>query len=179
MIKPLFILGFSQKSLPSRLIQWWTRSKFNHVALVYNPYKCLIIESRFGEGVSINPIDKHVKPNDEIYIYYIFLPKNKYNQIMNFLVQRIGAKYDWTGILGFIFKMDIEDRYKFFCSELIYDAFLAANIHLLNADSGFKIDPQTLLYSPFLKFFKKFKVNQKETVCFQLYNTIQLFYKNQ
>jgi len=66
----------------------------------------------------------------------------------------MGKKYDYKGILGYVNSKVHEDSNRFYCSELIYKAFLAAGINFWNRDMKY-ISPDRLVTQNEVKLIKK------------------------
>lgn len=104
--------------LLSRLIKWWTRSKYYHVELVVNDKR---ISSDIERDVMVR--SKHlVDPTDSgdaVYNTTVTVTKEQYEILMRWLTKVNGSKYDTLGILlSQILKSRVDDPNKWFCSEL-------------------------------------------------------------
>jgi uncharacterized protein YycO len=68
-----------------------------------------------------------------------------------FLVKQVGRKYDYLGVLGFVFRApSLHRRKKWFCSELVAEAYAYAAYPLLRSPS-YKVYPGMLAASPMLR----------------------------
>lgn len=117
------------------LIKWWTKSKYSHVELVIkhgeNPKNWRWISSENFIGVRSKLIQYNPDNWD-----FIKLTNLNEQDTLDFLNDKIGAKYDWKGIfLSNIFKLEQHDVDKWFCSELCFAALIKGgyfDINLLN-----------------------------------------------
>ena len=97
--------------------------------------------------------DVHTE-NTKFDIFHIEVTEKQYNDFNLYIESKIGNKYDFMGILGFIIKSDIQNKNKSFCSELIFDSLQHIGINLLNYTKPYKVKPSLLIKSPLLKVFK-------------------------
>ena len=68
---------------------------------------------------------KYHTEGTEIDMFYIEVTKEQKDNIESFLHSKIGLKYDYKGIFGFISKIQyMESKNKWFCSEILFEAFL-------------------------------------------------------
>ncbi|MEM3407863.1 MAG: YiiX/YebB-like N1pC/P60 family cysteine hydrolase [Nitrososphaerota archaeon] len=140
-LKPGDIILFSGESWISKSIQWFTDSKWNHVAFyVGDGY---IIEST-EVGVEKNLLKNRLKHCNELLVRRCILIQRE--EDINFLILKahdmIYRGYDFLQFLGlgiyFLFrKIGIRLRFlvpnsrqRFICSEFIYFLFLHIGIHI-------------------------------------------------
>lgn len=98
-----------------RLIQWWTKSKYSHVEIVYNNLWYSSSPRDYGvrqKEIEMNPehwdlFDIEIDP-------ILFL---------TFFYDTVGMDYDWTGIfLSQVLHINVEDKKRYFCSEWCAEA---------------------------------------------------------
>ncbi len=112
--------------------QGYQGQKFSHVGLVNRMGKTVMVIEAVGAGVRMIPLDSFVKrtPNK----MYVGRVKKEYTRFIKkairFSVQQIGKPYDDAFIYG---------NGKYYCSELIYDAFQYAN----HGKPFFQLEPMT------------------------------------
>lgn len=114
--------------LLDRLVQWWTKSPYSHCELVIDGVA--YSSSPRDGGMRTKVIDFNPNHWD---IIPISADKDACKKWFN---DRLGAKYDWLGLLGFIIPMRLESPYRWFCSEAIASA--------LGLPHPWKITPDTL-----------------------------------
>jgi len=124
--------------IDDKLIAWWTRGDYSHVELVINNNVMISSSGRDG-GVRIK---KHTYNTDQWkYISIDIEPK----YIKEFYEQTKNDKYDFLGILGFIFP--IKDRTnKWFCSEWVSNVLKISGCKKLFTLEPSKISPNELYY---------------------------------
>ena len=104
--------------LIEQAIKIWTRSKYFHVEMIIKDV-----------WVSTNPTAGAVymntlQPLNDNYDYFdVDVDGRRINKVMDFLNAQVGKKYDYWGLFfSTVFTMNVEDRNKWFCSELIAEA---------------------------------------------------------
>jgi len=107
-------------------IKWWTKSKYFHVEMIIN-----------NKWISSNPgvgsvYIRDLAPLKENYDYFeIEVDGRKEKKVMRFLESQVSKKYDYWGLIfSTIFTLNIEDRNKWFCSELVSEALKNFGIKL-------------------------------------------------
>lgn len=145
------------KSLISRIIQVINWSPYSHAAWI-DPLDGTVIEAWHRGGVThVKDISTNHTKGTEVEIYSVEGETEEYRQIIrHFLKNQIGAKYDFAGIIGFIIRKNIQRKNKWFCSELIAQAYQNANLPILNLPSN-KIYPGMLVASPRLRLISGVK----------------------
>lgn len=149
-----YILASKGKSLPSKIIRWWQFGyPYTHIAyvleLMEDPY---VIEAWKGE-VRKGFFSAHHTKGTEFAIFSVEVLPSQKEAIEGFLLEQIGKKYDWLGILGFPFRSkNLQDPDRWFCSELVFYAFKQAGVGLLRDTHPSEVSPRLFLKSPFLRF---------------------------
>lgn len=152
------VLEAGGNSFISRMIRYFTKSKFSHVEVLFDGG--FTVGSREFSGVVHGTINDFIKP-----VYFFFydginqkplrLTKQQHDKIISFLQDSIGKKYDYKGIWGYLSnrrERNCPDSY--FCSELVFEAFNHAGIRFLNREGGHFITPQNIAESLLLKEVK-------------------------
>ena len=148
------ILLFKGRGLISKAIQWGTNSKYSHVAVCVNAEMNLLIEAQ-GK---VRAADIRTMKD-----YDIFRIKkgHKYslNEVISFLVSKLNQKYDYAGVifLGImkLFRLKkLANKWQkdrdYFCSELVYEAFKAGGLEIVNKESG-AVSPADIANSDVVK----------------------------
>ncbi len=113
---------FKGKSLLSKLIKFWTRSEYSHVAFLLDDDT--LIECWGNSVFNVKwqivspPFKNHIK-GTPIEIWSLNVSKQEYEFIKNFMLC-LGLSsfpYDYTGVLSFVLKVEKHNRCGFFCSE--------------------------------------------------------------
>lgn len=131
----------------SKLISKYTDSSYSHVCCYVGNKK--IIEASIG-GVQVNHINKYVNytiirynnPNRSTY---------KLNKAVKWMKSQQGKGYDYLGLVGILFstilKKDrniLDGKNRYWCSELIADGYIQANMDLDVCKSTYKVSPADL-----------------------------------
>lgn len=87
--------------------------------------------------------------------FYVEATKEQAEKFHKFMLDRVGKhRYDYVGVLGFAIRSkDMQRDDSYFCSELIFEAFLYVGITLLNYTKPQRVSPALLIRSPLLKEF--------------------------
>lgn len=137
-------LGFStdKQDYISRLIRFFTWSKFSHVVLI-NPDGSSYIESTHGVGVRELPISEFLKKGCVKFgtIYHPFPGK-----VWELVKGEIGKPYDDLYIYGWLCRRNWQDDAKWACCELVPAMAARAGYPIIREDCFTKITPE-LLYS--------------------------------
>lgn len=150
------VVLFKGKSFISRLIRWQTRSEYSHAAVLVeettagHPVMGFVIESMEGVGVRA----AQWKAAEDADVFEVEgLSELEKTRVLKFLNEQVGKKYDWLMVLRFISRRQ-ESRAtsgKWFCSELVFAAFLKAGVELLARTEAWEVSPGLLARSPWLK----------------------------
>ena len=119
-----------KKHLFNRAVSWWTRGPYSHVELILDDG--ISVSSSFMDGgVRYKHIDYTSTENWD-FIDIGSEPEGIRDRIYEILDQ----KYDWMGLIGFVFRRVGDDRKKKFCSETV--------MYLLGYSDSWRFDPNTL-----------------------------------
>jgi hypothetical protein len=115
-----------------QVTEGYAGNKFSHVGLVNRMGKTVTVIEAVGGGVRMIPLDSFLKrTNNKMYVGRV---KKQYTRFIKkaitFSVRQIGTPYD---------DVFLYDNKKYYCSELIYDAFLYAN----HNKPFFRLEPMT------------------------------------
>lgn len=120
-------------SLAIRLRTW---SRYPHVAAVM-PDKRYIIEARGGHGVIKTPY--HEFKSRYKRTLETHMPVVNAEQAYEFLHSKLGADYDYEAFWGMGFRLNLNDKEKYVCSELLAEAG-----GIIHQDYWHKTHPQHL-----------------------------------
>lgn len=124
-----------------KLIRWWTKSLYSHCEIYFPD----------GKAYSADAWDSHSGvrykefiPNPESWDFVnLELDESKLLQLREFCNYRVGAKYDWLGLFGFVIPFIKQDSKRWFCSEVCGAALkYVGKIPVLTQTS--KLTPQGL-----------------------------------
>lgn len=131
----------------SKLVGWYTDSKYGHVELIIDD---LWISSAEG-GVHVSKLTPN--HNDRwaiLELNDITISGHKYSEILAWLNIQDPAGYDWTGIiLSQFIPLDIDDPNKWFCSEIVTKV-----LQLLEIQQVLGLDPSDASPGTLAKLFK-------------------------
>lgn len=114
-------LVFARSHRPgSLLIRLGTFSNWSHVGVVTD---LGVIETTFPKGVHVTPWREFVDRHSAIEEIEVALPDEA--AARRFLISQLGKKYDWTAIVGFVFREPWARAGRWFCSELVEAACIA------------------------------------------------------
>ncbi len=144
------ILLYQGRSLLSRSIKFRTWRDYSHAALEIHADEIIDAWKR-GVRVIETPHEGH---DPETIIHAFRVPPLTDEQrmaIKYFAREQVGRPYDYRGVLRFISRRDPRrQNKKWFCSELVFEAFLRAGIELLARVPSHRVSPGDLALSPLL-----------------------------
>lgn len=118
-----------------RLVQWWTRGPYSHAEVVThraNSGAAWCISSSWMDGgvrgkwIVLDPAKWDV----------IALPHIDSAVAHSWLAAHVGARYDWAGLLGFVWRPQTGALRRWFCSEVA--------AHLLGLPQSWRFSPNDL-----------------------------------
>lgn len=132
--------------------------KFSHIGLVYIKGDSTYIIEAIGQAVRLTPLHDFAKRTKNT--IYLGRLKNEYTPLINpavaFAIKQLGVAYD---------EPFIYNNNKYYCSELIYDAFKQAN----NNTDVFILEPMTFkkpatkdYYPAWVEYYKALKITIPE-----------------
>lgn len=136
---------FKGKGLISSLIRWQTDGSYSHAAIVTDDYQ--VIESWQGAGVRIKTLDSW----DNIDLFEVDVTEEQKQRIFTFLYNQIGKKYDYRAIIRFVSRKNFLTNDRWFCSELVFQAFWEAGIQLFVRTWPWEVPPDWLHRSPLVR----------------------------
>lgn len=132
------IFATRKKYIPALLLRIITLSKFSHMAVLLDDNT--VIEATAFKGVVRRPYQNFTKHYDHIIIQEVPLPDEE--AAIKFLIAQVGKPYDWTAILGIVFRNGKwTDPDSWFCSELVEAAIKTGGLDRFKEDVS-RIIPQ-------------------------------------
>jgi len=155
-------IAHNGKGRGSSIITHWTRGQWSHNSLRFRDIPTDLIHlmfSRWGyeftrdheiESIQGKGVHHRAFVESENQGWFDFQhTEEQAREILLFAASKIGCKYDWSGIGGFLTRRDRHDPNKWFCTELASDALLDAGVRLLWLP-GYKQTPTVATASPVL-----------------------------
>ncbi len=133
----------------SYLVRWFTRSQYSHAAIEIAPDT--IIESWQGRGVQ----QVTIKDRSNVDHFEVEVTDEQLKLIEAFLRSKLGKRYDYWGIVGFLVRLPLGTKDRWFCSELVFAAFRFAGVQLLLRVHPTAVSPALLAMSPLMAFKRK------------------------
>jgi uncharacterized protein YycO len=136
-------------SLFSRLIRWFSRSKYSHVSVWFVDltvsYGGYVIESLEPKGVRVCPahLYREARRDGRITLY---APRTPLSQAERDAMERamreqMDKPYDWTGVFRFLTRKRHAQDETWFCSELVAYAFTKAGRPLFEQTEWWEVTP--------------------------------------
>jgi hypothetical protein len=149
----------TSKSIVSDVIRFITHSKWSHVQIISRvdtnrrPYQTSGIEVITADSPMVILRDVHP---DEWIKYAILSLKEPFTDeevrnVFDFLFPTIFKGYDYWGLSDFLIDEDVQNKDKWFCSELAFAAYLKASRPLQERIKGAFVSPELLYISPLLQ----------------------------
>jgi|TARA_B100000073_G_C23633533_1_gene533567 hypothetical protein len=132
------IVTVSEKTLFARVIQFFTRSKWNHVAFYINGYGYnKVIAEMNLQGVRLYSLEEYCKNKDVV--IHKNTPEISLRTALHFIIKNEDRKYDFLRTIFFFFKpKDINNKKKWNCIEFVEELFKYQGVELFD---GKKLTP--------------------------------------
>ena len=146
----MLILLYQGKSWVSKAICWQTRSKYSHVAVELDSGQ--VIEAWHVGGVRLlESVEEGHTPGTVVDCFEVYRDYDN-NAIEGWLLRQVGQDYDFTAIARFMSRRNHPVNGKWFCSELVAEAFRIGGLDLLRRIPPSHISPRDLSLSPLLRY---------------------------
>lgn len=124
-----FYKGFGLRR--DRFIKWWTKSSYSHVELILPDGRSLGIRPPEFPRVRMSESQKF--PDKDWDFIDFDITDNQFKNIIEFWTLTKDHKYDWIGmVLSHILKVRVKTISKWYCSEWVAQALIAAKVVDLN-----------------------------------------------
>ena len=143
---------YKGRSFPSRVIRVFNWSDYSHAAWVDDDDDSVIEAWQKGGVSHVANISINHTPGTDVDLFAVTGETPEIRAAVRELLRsQVGKGYDFLGILGFVCRAPIlQRRSKWFCSELIAEAYSYAGHQLIRLPS-YKIYPGMLAASPMLR----------------------------
>ncbi len=158
------VLMYRGRSLPSRVIQWVTHSRYSHAGLAAWWNDRLMVMEAVGKGVVVTPLSTNVRAYHgrvELFTCVEEIPDADRQRMIQFAQQELGKEYArWKAIglgLRILFRKNLEQRdelrreRRLFCSHYVAEVYNAVGKDLKKGVSDRFMSPQDIADSPLLK----------------------------
>lgn len=146
----VFIMLSKTQTLPSNVIQMWTKEPYAHTSLALdielnemysfarkklrNPFNCGFISEDITSGVFGRDVDTTCR------IGRLQVTEMQYRKILrildHFKQEKDYYRYNYLGILGVVFNKSVERRYNYFCSQFVFYVLWKAGVPLFEKKPG-------------------------------------------
>jgi uncharacterized protein YycO len=134
-------LQFSyQDKILSRMIRWITWSEYSHVDFVMPNGQLL---GARADGVRIR------RPEGRY--HFIRAEIDAPDSVLDSALSQVGKPYDFTAIIGFLFRRNWQRQDAWYCAELVSWAFCESGVTLLTCSDHHRITPRDILLSPLVR----------------------------
>lgn len=146
---------------PSRIIEWLSWSEYSHVGWMTE--QGTIIEAwspKVREVASVN-VGHQNGTEVDLFSCPSLCPCDQV-RLEAWLRSQIGKPYDWVSVFRFIPRTasQVDQNGKWFCSELLMEAFSLVNVPALKRIPNYKVAPGVFVTSPIFEYVKTVKVGE-------------------
>jgi hypothetical protein len=151
----MILLALYKKTSPNaelidKLIAFGTRSIYSHSEIIH-----IDEVTKEATQISVSPRDSRVrkKPhNIDLETWDYFFAENiNEAKVLQYCESKLGTKYDWVALAGFICRLKVNSKNRVFCSEFSTEALIAGGIHLFNFSKPYMVSPAMQGDNPMLK----------------------------
>lgn len=139
----------TSSSLFSEIVKWHTQGIWSHVMLATGEGDDVITAD--AEGVVLRAMRPEEKKNFACLFYPPRLFREDGKKIIDWACSQVGKGYDFLGLASFAIDTDVNDEDRWFCSEIVFMAYLQAEIELQRRIEHAFVTPRDLWISPLLK----------------------------
>jgi len=141
---------------PSRCIQFLNWSEYSHAAFICRKTgECIEAWSPGGVRRTEGFGEQHQKGTRVDFFEVIGITQAQEDAAKAFMLTQLGKPYDWRGVVHFITRPTEEDTHyqkEWFCSELVFEAYLRSWVNIFERIPAYKVYPGMLAISPKLRF---------------------------
>ena len=140
------ILAYKGVSWHSKLIRFYTRSEYSHVAIEWENKKVTEALASYGV-VSSNNYKEHHTPGPVVDVFDVVCDEE---MAWTFCRSVLGEEYDFSAIARFVTKRKKHTPRRWFCSELVFRACKEGDCRLLERVQAETLSPGDIVSSPLL-----------------------------
>lgn len=150
-IERLYVVLYSGRSPIARAIRWQTRGRYSHAAVVGvdDAGRMALWEAKEFFGVRCRDVAAADWSDAD---WYEVVPAYDGCRAVGFLNAQVGKGYDYTMVARFVTRRQASRRTcnRWFCSELVYAAFLVGGRPIFERTEPWEVSPDLLSRSPWL-----------------------------
>ena len=113
------IAAYKGKSFASRLIKLVTGGEYSHVAIMLSDNEIVEAWSSSNKVRVISSLSDGHTAKTPVDIYELPMTELQETRFISGLRSYIGVKYDWMGLVAYLFGRNMQVEKKVFCSELV------------------------------------------------------------
>lgn len=171
--KYVYILVSKTSTLPSNVIQRWTKEPYAHTSLALdlelkemysfarkklnNPFNCGFISEDITTGVFGRDVDTKCK------IMRLSITPGQYKKLLKnldkFKEESSLYRYNYLGILGIMVNKPVEREYNYFCSQFVYQILAKSGVPMFDKEPGL-VRPEDFRVWDKLEFIYEGKLNE-------------------
>jgi hypothetical protein len=130
------------KSIPAKLIKFWTKSQYSHVEILVEGFS---YDANTELGLRKYKRESYDLGQWDVISLDVEFSVENFGKIERFIKNQIGLKYDWRGIFFSQFvNMGIDSDTKWFCSEFVTKILQLFLIEETLDEKPNKISPEKL-----------------------------------
>lgn len=148
------VLLYKGRSVISRAIRFQTRSQYSHAAVMLDDGSVIEAWHKGGVRKVKSPFDGH-SDRTEIDVYGI-VGDYDVDVVQTFLEDQVGKEYDFSSVFRFLSRRKASANGKWFCSELVLEAFSRNGLDLLHGRPS-ELSPRDVALSPYLMYEDRIK----------------------
>ena len=152
----MILVALYKKSAPNaelidKLICFGTRSIYSHSEIIHIDDSTLACNQ-----ISVSPRDSELRIRAhtidlDTWDYFQTEGNLDESKALKYCTEKLGTKYDWVALLGFVTRLKINSKNRMFCSEFTTEVLLQAGIQLFNMSKPYMVSPAMQGDNPLLK----------------------------
>lgn len=144
-MKTITIVLSTTNGWASGFIRWAQRCPYSHVEVEFDGYTI---------GARSSGVNKYTEADNHNMIVLhrrtVEVTDEQYDKFVEFIESKLGDGYDFRAYLGFVIFKKTHSERRWFCSELLVDAFEQADIRVLDHAQSWFSTPRDFMITPAL-----------------------------
>jgi hypothetical protein len=123
-----YLIAIYTKLLP---LNWLSKGLYSHTEIEFVERKECFSSANKGKflGVRFDKTANVVKDPAKWDKIVLFIGHTEEQKLYDACKRKEGLKYDWLGVFGFIFPVGIEDKDRYYCSEICMDRMAEVGLY--------------------------------------------------